>query len=602
MIGEKSPEEALGHNVEEYYSKEVRKELKEKILKIAVENDYWVGEIELLSKTGRRINTIQNIISVKDEKGHPSCLGNLLIDITYMKNIEEELIYAKDNYKDIIDSINDAIFIHDIDTGNIVDANKKACEMYGYTKEEILSIDPKERFLDEKQFTAKDAIERIMKAKEVPQVFEWKSKNKSGEIFWEEIHLKKTKVSGKDTILATVRDITARKKAIEELKNSEAKLQSILRSAPVGIGLVNNRVIKWVNDRLCEMVGYSEEELIGKSSIMLYPNDEEFKYVGDVKYEQIKKYGAGCVETKWKRKDGQIIDVLLSSCAIDPKDLNAGVTFSAMDITTRKEAEEKLSLNEERFRAITENTSDVTVIIDKDNYFKYVSPSVYKLIGYTAEEVLKKNLKHLIVPEDLPMLDAIGDKAFAEPKKTFVLESFRVKAKGGNIVYFEGVLMAMPDTKGINGIVANCRDITKRIETERQIRLLSSGSEQTKEGVSILDENQNIVFVNQSFAEMHGYNPVELIGKHVSVYHNEEQMNSVAMTFEKLSENDEFSGEIWHKRKDGSVFPGFMHVTPLKDNNGRTVNIVGTLTDITANKKAEETLKKLSKAVEQSPA
>jgi PAS domain S-box-containing protein len=140
----------------------------------------------------------------------------------------------------------------------------------------------------------------------------------------------------------TLTDITERKRVEEALRESEAKMRSIFRAAPIGIGVVSNRVILDVNDRFCEITGYARDELVGKKARMVYPTDEEYEYVGREKYAQIQERGTGTVETRFKRKDGEIIDVLLSSSPLDPTDFSAGVTFSALDITKRKRVEEAL--------------------------------------------------------------------------------------------------------------------------------------------------------------------------------------------------------------------------------------------------------------------
>ena len=113
-------------------------------------------------------------------------------------------------------------------------------------------------------------------------------------------------------------DITERKRVEEALRESEATLKSIFRVAPIGIGLVSDRVLGQVNDRFCEMIGYSREELVGESARMLYPSQEEFEWVGRVKYAQITQRGTGTVETHWQKKDGAMINVLLSSTPLDP--------------------------------------------------------------------------------------------------------------------------------------------------------------------------------------------------------------------------------------------------------------------------------------------
>jgi PAS domain S-box-containing protein len=138
------------------------------------------------------------------------------------------------------------------------------------------------------------------------------------------------------------RDVTEQKHAEEALRESEASLASIFRAAPVGIGLVADRVLIRVNDRICEMIGYSADELVGKNARILYPTDEDYDYVGTVKYAMIQERGTGTVETRWMRKDGIIRDILLSSTPLDPSTVSAGVMFTALDITDRKTAESQL--------------------------------------------------------------------------------------------------------------------------------------------------------------------------------------------------------------------------------------------------------------------
>lgn len=137
-------------------------------------------------------------------------------------------------------------------------------------------------------------------------------------------------------------EVTERKRAEEALQERERKLTSIFRAASVGIGLVANRCLIDVNETLCRMTGYSRKELLGKSARMLYLNDEEFDYVGREKYRQIAEQETGKVETRWMRKDGSIIDIILSSTPLDWKDLSKGVTFTALDITERIQAEREL--------------------------------------------------------------------------------------------------------------------------------------------------------------------------------------------------------------------------------------------------------------------
>ncbi len=143
-------------------------------------------------------------------------------------------------------------------------------------------------------------------------------------------------------IYAVARDITDRRKAEEELRESEAKLQILFRAAPIGIGIVVDRVFIAVNQRFCRMLGYSEDQLLGQSSRLIYPSVEEFRNVSHALSEQIRRKGMGTVETRWRCKDGRIIDILLSSSPMDITDWPHGIMFTALDVTEHKRLEDRL--------------------------------------------------------------------------------------------------------------------------------------------------------------------------------------------------------------------------------------------------------------------
>jgi PAS domain S-box-containing protein len=183
-------------------------------------------------------------------------------------------------------------------------------------------------------------------------------------------------------------DTTERSQAEDALREREERLRSIFRAAPIGIGVVRDRVLLEVNHRLCEMTGYTREQMIGESARMLYPDREEFERVGRDKYLQIGEKGTGTVETRWQRKDDAVIDVLLSSTPVDTADLSKGVTFTALDITQRKRAEEALRESEEKFRMLAE-TTPTAIFLYQGEMIVYANPATERLFGYSNEELLR---------------------------------------------------------------------------------------------------------------------------------------------------------------------------------------------------------------------
>ncbi len=203
------------------------------------------------------------------------------------------------------------------------------------------------------------------------------------------------------SIIITMRDITEQKAAEIEIRTRETTLQSILRAVPVGIGLVINRVLMQVNDRMCELCGYEREELLGQSSRILYPTQDEFDWVGREKYQQIKETGTGTVETRWQRKDGQIVDVLLSSTPLDPSDLLQGVTFSVLDITDRKRALKELQNTMDALSAKNQELDQFAYSVSHD--LKNPLITIKGMFNWIKQSIAEKKLDTL--EEDFKFID-----------------------------------------------------------------------------------------------------------------------------------------------------------------------------------------------------
>ncbi|MEW6669002.1 MAG: PAS domain S-box protein [Thermodesulfobacteriota bacterium] len=137
------------------------------------------------------------------------------------------------------------------------------------------------------------------------------------------------------------------------------------------------------------------------------------------------------------------------------------------------------------------------------------------------------------------------------------------------------------------------REVEKLRQAESRLSLLSAAVEQSSEGVAIVDLEGFLLYVNPAFAGTHGYSPEELLGKHLSVFHNQEQMQSVQVANRQLQETGKFSGEIWHARRDGSVFLTLMHNTVMRDEKGNPVAMIGTLRDMTESRQAEQRYRNL---------
>lgn len=139
-------------------------------------------------------------------------------------NYVERLITSKrmaleseERFKTIYDYANDAVFIHHAGTGEVLDVNQTMCAMYGYSREEALRLKVSDISLGTPPFSQAEALEWLDRAAMgTPQVFEWLCKRKDGSLFWTEVSMRQAVIGGEERIIVLVRDITERKKTLEE--------------------------------------------------------------------------------------------------------------------------------------------------------------------------------------------------------------------------------------------------------------------------------------------------------------------------------------------------------------------------------------------------
>jgi PAS domain S-box-containing protein len=302
---------------------------------------------------------------------------------------------------------------------------------------------------------------------------------------------------------------------------SESFLQSIYRAAPLGIGVVVERVFVQVNQQLCEMLGYRPEELLGKSARLIYPDEAEYERVGREKYAQIDQSGVGSIETRWQRKDGTIIDVLLSSAPIDPADHKKGVTFTALDITARKRMEERLRMAETQYRTLVEQVPAVIYIDRNDDLSTnmYTSPQITALTGYTPEEFLNDPTLWIktLHPEDRERVLAENQRV-NQTGEPFRLD-YRVLTKDGRVIWVRDEAVLELDEQGKpsywRGILM---DITAQKEAENRLRL---SEEKFAKAFLTSPDSVNInrlsdglyIDINEGFTRIMGYQREEVIGK-----------------------------------------------------------------------------------------
>jgi PAS domain S-box-containing protein len=262
--------------------------------------------------------------------------------------------------------------------------------------------------------------------------------------------------------------IVQRQRAEAAQRHGEKMLASIFLAAPIGIGVVAERFLVRVNDCVCNMVGYTREELLGRSSRILYPSDEEFEFVGREKYRQIAQAGMGTVETRWQKKSGEVIDILLSSTLLDPSDATKGVTFTALDITGRKRAEEALRKSELLHRSLVEHLPQRIIVKDRNSVFVSCNANFAQEHGLRPEQVTGLD-DFAFYPRDLAEKYRADDQTVLAAGVPKSLEEQNQIDGRDRWVHVHKVPYC--DERGqIIGVLGIFEDITQRKQAEQEIR------------------------------------------------------------------------------------------------------------------------------------
>ena len=294
-------------------------------------------------------------------------------------------------------------------------------------------------------------------------------------------------------------------------------------------------------------------------------------------------------ERKWigelplRSARGRTIPAIQSIFLIHGQDETERYIANVMiDITDRQQAEEALRRSEAEKALILNSTSEVIIYRDSEYTVRWANESAAASVGKRPEELVGRKCYEIWRARQTPC----DECPLADVAEGHSIETELVTSDGRTwLIHGTPVRGEKDETLGF---IKMMTDITERKKSEQRLHLLSSAVEQSSEGIAVADLEGHLLFVNRAFAAMHGYEPEEVLGRHLSVFHTPEQMQAVDEANRTAQETGEFRGEFWHARRDGSVFPALMQKSLLRDEAGTPIGMIGTLQDVTQQRRAEE--------------
>ena len=531
--------------------------------------------------------------------------NNAFNSVSENKEYLEAYKASEQNFKNLIDASPLGVRIITAE-GSLIYANQAILDICGYKTPQELAAVPRDKIYTPESYAAHQERKKKRTLKEfVPSEYEVSIKRPDGEVRHLQVFRREVIWGGERQFMALYQDITERKRAEEALRESEERFRGIFQQGPIGIlfsGL--DFQIIFVNDQLCQMLGYTERELRSmdlKSTNYPGETDDDASLgklaKGEVKYFHREKRGY--------RKNREIIWQNLTVTIVrDKNDQPLGYLTMIEDITERKRAEEAEKESEERFHSIVEHGNDGIVFIQQ-GLVQYCNTKMLEMLDYTEAEAIGKPFLDFVAPEFKKRMADIYKKRVSGGKAQERYEAILVAKKGGKInVEISASLMNL---KGEVIDIAIVRDMTSRKNVEQTLenevirrRILI---EQSRDGIVVLDHNGNVFEANQKFADMLGYTPEEV--RNLKVYdweflYTKEQIVEMIRTVDE--KGDHF--ETQHRRKDGSTYD--VEISTNGAIFGQQKLVFCVCRDITERKQMEKALReseeKFSKAFLASPA
>nr|WP_321497918.1 PAS domain S-box protein [uncultured Methanolobus sp.] len=375
-------------------------------------------------------------------------------NITHRKEAEEEIKRNEEKYRALFEQSNDAILL--LRYGGIIyESNNKALEIFECTEEDLHGLNIIDLFPPEMKSEALQNLELFRKGE--LSIFDFKAITFKNNIIDVDVSAKSLK-DDKNVSQIVIRDITTRKKAVEDLKRNEEKYRSLFEQSNDAIFLnrTDGTIID-VNEKACEMFGYTKEELKKMNVVDLH--SPTHINTGKRGIEDFRKTGVASLYTQYQKADGETFDAEVNAKIIEgEEDLAQGII---RDISERKKAEEEIIRSEMKYRALFEKSNDAVVIHDLAGKVLDVNDKACTIFGYPKEELVGINLVSLILPEDTQ--ETISSMGKVKENRSWRNETRMIRSDG-SIIHLD-ISGSLIETQQ-NIIQAVGRDITDRIKAE----------------------------------------------------------------------------------------------------------------------------------------
>ncbi|MBN1691415.1 MAG: PAS domain S-box protein [Dehalococcoidia bacterium] len=535
-----------------------------------------------------------------------------LTNIDARRRAEESLRESEERYRTILEQTQEAYYEIDIN-GHFTFFNDALLTLMGYKREELLGMGYRKYVPAGYLPTTVETYQEVYRTGKPCLLSKQARIRKDGSIIYVELSAFPIRnMQGEFTgFRGIARDITARLKVEEALRESEEKFRMLAENSADAIWTLDTKLnVTYISPSIIKILGVTPEE-ISQYRIEDSMTPASLQRVTDTleRYRSDIERGTEAIvqlEVEHRHRDGSPVWAEMSIKALyDDQGRHSGFIGTTRDISQRKQAEQSLRQSEEKYRLLAENSLDCIWTLDRDLRLTYISPSLEKIRGVTPAEAMRETIQDSMTPQSQMLiwttLKKNQDEMQRGTEKPVRLEIEHYH-KNGSTVWVEMVLRALYDKEGrLSGFLGASRDITERkkvqqalLDSEEKYRLLA---ENTVDAIWTMDPHFRLTYMSPAIRKLRGIEPQEALRETIEQALAPGSLPDIMKVMQRsrqaVKQRTERIArlELEHYRRDGSTVWLEVAARALYDKEGKHTGYIGISRDITERKWAEQLIK-----------
>ncbi len=504
---------------------------------------------------------------IKDSNGEAIRMVGTHIDVTESRYLEEEVDDIENKYQQLQELETDAVFVLDAKSLDIVEVNKTAIQLYGYSREQLL----KTNILT--LSAQPDKTEKSMK-KVIKMTSTQYHKKQNGDVFPAEVITSSFLSKGRTALMLIARDISERQKVETALWESESKYRQLFEasSIPTIVFDANTQQIFDVNQAATDLYGYTKPEWVNKRT------EDVSAELGKRNLSSQKRV----IPLRWhKKRDGTVFPVEISTGNTYLFQGRSLVCATLRDITERKAHEEVLRQERDFVNNLVQASPMFFVAVNPDGKIRMMNRAMLQETKYALEDVINSDFLTTFIPKVEQPLISIEIQKLITSMKPSLMEC-HILTQDNKILLIEWHSRSVVKADGVLDYFFGVGiDITEHKQAQGLLRLFKSIVDVSSEAIEVRNNEKKLVYINQNYEKLFGRDFKTAQKLDLTAYYSPKSLSILQeKAIPAIQNGSSWDGELEALYSNGSNFPIRQYTDAVRDNRGNILFNFGLIQSI----------------------